>query len=489
MLTIEEIKMFLDEDAASQLKKKAVEGQKYYEGVHDILDFRMFYWNADGKLVEDTTRSNAKIPHPFLTELVDQAVQHILSGECGIVNSDDPELQTFLDDYINDNETFMAELAETMTGMQAKGFDYMHAYIGDDDKLHFENADCLGVVEVEGRFADDHKDQFIYKYMDRIDKEGHLQFKILVIDDQYTYYYKQQDNGEIMEDEEVAINPKPHRVYEKDGKLYTKADSEAFLPFWRIDNNKKKTSLLKPVKALIDDYDIMASSLTNNLIDFDTPIHVVKGFQGDNLDELQTNLKTKKLIGVDDDGGVEVHTVDVPYQARVAKLELDEKSIYKFGMGLNLAGLKDTAATTNIAIKAAYSLLELRCGKMIIQIKQFLRKILKVIIAEINKQNGTDYQLSQVYFRFEPEIMSNAQENAQIDLTAAQEQQTRINTLLGLATYFDNETLMQNICEVLDIDYEEIKGKLPDPDEGMNSITGATAALGGAEPFGGGVSE
>lgn len=477
MLTVEEIRTFLDEDEASVLKQNAAEGQKYYEGMHDILDYRMFYWNADGELVEDKTRSNAKIPHPFMTELVDQAVQHILSGDGGIAKSDDTELQGFLDDYINDNETFMAELAETMTGMQAKGFDYMHAYIGDDDKLHFENADCLGVVEVEGRFADDHKDQFIYKYMDRIDKEGNMQFKILVIDDQYTYYYKQQNDGEITEDEEAVINPKPHRIYEKGGKLYTKADAEGFLPFWRLDNNKKKTSLLKPVKALIDDYDIMASSLTNNLIDFDTPIHVVKGFQGDNLDELQQNLKTKKLIGVDDDGGVEVHTVDVPYQARVAKLELDEKGIYKFGMGLNLAGLKDTAATTNIAIKAAYSLLELRCSKMIIQIKQFLRKILKVIIAEINEQNGTDYRLSQVYFTFEPEIMSNAQENAQIALTESQEQQTRINTLLGLATYLDNELLMELVAEQLDLDYEEVKSKMTDPDEIDNNLRAAAATL------------
>lgn len=56
-----------------------------------------------------------------------------------------------------------------------------------------------------------------------------------------------------------------------------------------------------------------------------------------------------------------LHTVDVPYEARKVKLELDEKNIYRFGMGLNLSGLKDTSATTNIAIKAAYSLLDLRC--------------------------------------------------------------------------------------------------------------------------------
>lgn len=100
----------------------------------------------------------------------------------------------------------------------------------------------------------------------------------------------------------------------------------------------------------------MASSLSNNLIDFDAPIYAIKGFEGDNLDELQTNLKTKKIVGLGEEGGIDIKTVDVPYQARQAKLELDEKNIYRFGMGLNTAGLKDTSATTNIAIKAAYSL-------------------------------------------------------------------------------------------------------------------------------------
>ena len=195
---------------------------------------------------------------------------------------------------------------------------------------------------------------------------------------------------------------------------------------------------------MIDDYDIHASSLTNNLVEFDTPLHVVRGFQGDNLDELQTNIKTKKVIGVDEGGGIEVHTVDVPYQARKEKLELDEKGIYRFGMGLNTAGLKDTNATTNVAIKAAYSLLDLKCSKLEIRLKQFLRKLIKVVLQEINDTNGTDYQMNQVYFDFGHEIMSNALENSQIDLVNAQRKQAEINTLLGLAAHLDNETLKHN---------------------------------------------
>lgn len=92
---------------------------------------------------------------------------------------------------------------------------------------------------------------------------------------------------------------------------------------------------------------------------------------------------------MDDDGGVDVKTVDVPYQTRQAKLELDEKNIYQFGMGVNTAELKDTNAITNIAIKAAYSLLDLKCSKLEIRLKQLLRRPMKLIIVEINETDGT----------------------------------------------------------------------------------------------------
>lgn len=479
MLTTEEIKQFMDEDAASDKKMFARKGQAYYDGDHDIKDYRLFYYNADGVLMEDMTRSNIKISHPFFTELVDQAVQYILSGKDGFIKSDIPELQRELDTYFNENEDFMSEFSEALTGCMTKGFDYMYAYKNESGKIAFQCADSIGVVEVREKDTDDGCAYVIYQYIDRIEKGHKKIMRIQVWDAEQTFFYVRDGEGKIEKDKSEKINPKPHTLYQKEGDKKTYYDGFGFIPFFRLDNNKKQFSDLKKVKDLIDDYDLMASSLSNNLVDFDTPIHVVKGFQGDNLDELQQNLKTKKIIGVDEDGGIEVRTVDVPYEARKIKLELDEKNIYRFGFGLNTSGLKDTSATTNIAIKAAYSLLDLKKSKLWIRIKQFLRKIVRVVLDEINSVNGTDYQLSDVYFENEPEIMSNAQENAQNALTEAQEQQARINTLLSLAEQLDDETLMQNICDVLDIDYEKIKGKLPDPDEAENAMKDAKYKING----------
>ena len=461
MLTVEEIQKFINEDENSRKKYLARVGQRYYEGDHDIKNYKLYYYNADGELVEDKNRSNIKISHPFFAELVDQATQYVMSGDEGIVRSDKPELQSLLNDYFNDNEDFMAELYEVISGAQSKGFEYMYAYKKADGKTAFQCADSIGVVEVRAKDTDDNTDYIIYWYVDRIGKEQKPIKRIQVWDSKQTYYYVQSGEGRITIDDSEAINPCPHIVkVDEKGEKYD-GGGYGMIPFFRLDNCKKQFSDLKMVKDLIDDYDLMACGLSNNLQDASEYLVVVKGFQGENMDELMQNVKTKKHIGVGEGGDIDYRTVDIPYEARRVKLELDEKNIYRFGGGLNTAGLKDTSATTSIAIKSAYSLLDMKAKKLEIRLRQFLRKVLKLVINEINESEGTDYQMNDVYFVFDHEVMANAQENAQIALTEAQEQQVLINIMLGLASTLDNETIVQTICEILDIDYEKIKSRLP----------------------------
>lgn len=71
MLKPEEILKFIQDDSASEKKKFARMGQRYYEGNHDIENYRLYYYNENGKLVEDKNRSNIKISHPFFSELVE----------------------------------------------------------------------------------------------------------------------------------------------------------------------------------------------------------------------------------------------------------------------------------------------------------------------------------------------------------------------------------------------------------------------------------
>lgn len=486
MLTVQEIKTLIDNDASSDKKRFAKTGLRYYEADHDIKDYRIFFIDADGNLKEDTYKANIRISHPFFTELVDQCVQYMLSGKDGFVKSDLPDLQQKLDEYFNDNEDFTSELYEVITGAQSKGFEYMYAYKDENDRTAFQCADSIGVIEVRAKETADNCDYIIYYYTERISKDNKQIKRIQVWDAQNIYFYKQEGEGAIQPDNcftpsegGTAVNVRPHIAGKQDNGRDAYYDGFGFIPFFRLDNCKKQFSALKPIKKLIDDYDMMACGLSNNIQDTAEAIYVVKGFQGDNLDELMTNIKAKKHIGVDDEGGVDIKTIDIPVDARKTKLELDEKNIYRFGFGLNTSGLKDTSATTNIAIKSAYSLLDLKANKLQIRLQQFLRKLLKVVLEEINEQEGTDFSQSNVYFDFTREIITNAQENAQIELVEAQRKQTEITTILNLAGTIDDETKLQLICEQLDLDYEMLKDKFPktEKDGTANAINELNAVI------------
>lgn len=476
MLTEVEIKRIIDNDSSSEKKQFAEVGQRYYEANHDILKSRLFYYNADGNLVEDTTRSNIKISHPFFTELSDQLSAYMLSYKENPIRAKETVegLQDYLDEYFDDD--FYTEISELITGAYNKGFEYIYAYKNAEGRLAFQCADSLGVIEVRAKDTDDQCEYFIYWYIDRIDKGKKEIRRIQVWSDKETWYYVQSGNGRVKLDDSVPINPRPHVVFTDKKKNIKKGYSFGFIPFWRLDNNKKQISGLKPIKALIDDYDLMECGISNNLADFDTPLHVVTGFQGDNLDELQTNLKTKKILGVDEGGGVEVKTVDIPYQARKAKADEDEKNIYRFGMGFNSSQVGD-GNITNVVIRSRYALLDLKANKLERRLKKLLKQLVKVVLDEINKMNKTDYKVSDVYFDFVREITTNESENYSNEKTKAETQQVQINTILNVAAVLDDETIVKAICEVLDIDYEEIKDKLPSPDDGMTQAEVALSAV------------
>ena len=460
MLSVTEIKRFIDDDITSERKRFAGVGQRYYDGKHDILNYEMYYFNADGVLVKDEYRSNIKISHPFFTLLADQTAAYMLSSKKNPIRAKQgvEGLQEKLDLYFNDK--FWEEAHEAVRGAYVKGFDYIYGFKGKDNRLEFQWADGMGVVEVRAKDTDDGCEYIIYWYIDRIDKGKKLIKRIQVWSETETHYFVQVGNGKIEVDTTVEVNPRPHVIYtdEKTGKRM--GYPLGYIPFWRLDNNKKQISGLAPIKGLIDDYDLHACSLSNNLKDFDTPIYMVSGFQGENLDELQTNLKTKKVVGTDPEGGIDIKTVEIPYQARKEKIDLDEKSIYKFGMGTNTAALKDSNAKTNIGIKAAFYDLDLKAIEKTKKLCSLLDDIIPVVLAEINAEEGTDYQRSDIEYVFERSTMTNESENITNEKVKAETKQIEVNTILNVAANVGDEQTLQAICDVMDWDFEELKGQI-----------------------------
>ena len=96
-----------------------------------------------------------------------------------------------------------------------------------------------------------------------------------------------------------------------------------------------------------------------------------------------------------------------------------------------------------------------------------LFRSLNVVLDEINSEKGTQYASKDVEIAFDRETPTNESDNAQIKLTNAQRQQVEINNLLSAAEKLDDETIIKGLCNILDIDYEEIKGKINIENNGL----------------------
>lgn len=450
----------INSDRGSEKKRIAKKCDDYYNARHDILDYKIYYFDEKGDLVEDTTRSNIKISHPFFTELVDQRADYVLSKfEIKAKKDSDEELNRQLKYYFG--AEFKKELHETEVGAAKIGWSYMYATLDKNFKTKFRNADGLGVIEVRDEKTDE-TIYMIYTYIDRIDKGKTVVTRIEVNDTKQTFYYMLKGR-QLIRDPKKEVNPQPHKMWkeeQKDGTTKLMYDEKGFgyIPFFRLDNNKRQTSDLKPIKPIIDDYDLHACALSNNLVDFDFPIYAVKGYQGSDLGELMTNLRTKKTIGTGENGGLDVKTVDIPYEARQIKLELDERNIYRFGRGFNSLGeMADTANNSITAIKSKYTLLDLKCNRAAINLDTFLDPLIQKALDEINEELGTEYTLNDVEKVIEREMITNEKEKAEIEKIEAETKQIKIGIILDCASYLPEETYIKEICEYLEIDYSEIE--------------------------------
>ena len=448
-------------DRQSPIKEKMSEGLKYYDYKHDILKFRLFYYNEDGKLVEETNRSNIKIPHAFFTEQVDQKVQYLLSNPVEFETAD-TELKTYLEEYIDDD--FQLMLQEMVEGASKKAYEFAYVYRATSGKLLFKVADSRKVVVI---YDDMNEVIAIIRYYDTdITKDNRkvTVTKAELWDTEKTWFFVSSSdyNNRFILDESQEINPRFHQVVEdSDGNLLGKGFG--YIPFLKLSNNKNEKTDLEPIKALIDDYDLMACALSNNLVDFDHPIYAVKGYQSDNLDNLVTNLRTKKTVGVSQDGGIDVKTVDIPVTARKTKLETDKEAIYKFGMAFDSSQVGD-GNITNIVIKSRYSLLDLKCNKTEIRLRAFIKQLLDIIIQDINERYHKSFTRQQIEVIITRSTMINQSDNANVEKAEAETKGQLIQNLLDVAPYLDDESLLKKICAVQELDYDEVVQRLGSQD-------------------------
>jgi SPP1 family phage portal protein len=131
---------------------------------------------------------------------------------------------------------------------------------------------------------------------------------------------------------------------------------------------------LQPIKEDIDVYDIIKSDWANCDTDFLSAYWVVKNYGGADLKEFQEDLKQKHAVNLGADGEANLHTTEIPYEAKKEFLALATKDIYRDGMGVNMGEI--TGAVTATEIRAMFYNLAMKATKTERMINRFLENVL-----------------------------------------------------------------------------------------------------------------
>ena len=150
------------------------------------------------------------------------------------------------------------------------------------------------------------------------------------------------------------------------------------IPFYNINRNSE----LVGGQEVIDAYDLMASTMINNIDDGNIIYWILKNCGDmDDVDDakfLEQIRRTHVAHPGDGDGEVDAHTVEAPFAANETALERLRIQLFDDFMALDVRGIANGAATAT-QIKAAYEPLNAKANKFEQQVTTFILNLLDLL--------------------------------------------------------------------------------------------------------------
>ena len=387
----------------------ALDAEQYYKGLNPrITKYEKIIYDMRGDAHVDKWTPNHKIASNFFNFAITQENQYLL-GNGATFTKDDTK-----------------------------------AKLGDDFDIRLQDLGKKALVGgvAFGFFNLDHIDTFsLLEFVPLYDEEnGALRAGIrfwqldsnkpmratLYEEDGYTDYIKALDKSAILH------KKRPYkikvRVSEVDGEEIYDGENYPSFPIVPLWGNDKKQSELVGRQGTLDAFDLLNSNLVNNLDEANYIYWVLTNCGGmDEMDDAKfiEQLKTSHVAHADGDSGAtaEAHTIEAPYQASETAIQTIQRRLYEDFMCLDVNSLS-AANKTATEIKAAYQPLDSKCDMYEYCVIEFVQKILELA--------GIDDKVTFTRSK----VVNKSDE---------------INTLLAAQAYLDDETIVEQVCQILGI--------------------------------------
>ena len=387
----------------------ALDAEQYYKGLNPrITKYEKIIYDMRGDAHVDKWTPNHKIASNFFNFAITQENQYLL-GNGATFTKDDTK-----------------------------------AKLGDDFDIRLQDLGKKALVGgvAFGFFNLDHIDTFsLLEFVPLYDEEnGALRAGIrfwqvspdkpmratLYEEDGYTDYIRANDKSAMLHEK------RPYklkvRTSEADGEEIYDGENYPTFPIVPLWGNDKKQSELVGRQGTIDAFDLLNSNLVNNLDEANYIYWVLTNCGGmDEMDDAKfiEQLKTTHVAHADGDSGAtaEAHTIEAPYQASESAIQTIQRRLYEDFMCLDVNSLS-AANKTATEIKAAYQPLDSKCDMYEYCVIEFVQKILELA--------GIDDKVTFTRSK----VVNKSDE---------------INTLLAAQAYLDDETIVEQVCQILGI--------------------------------------
>ena len=387
----------------------ALDAEQYYRGLNPrITKYEKIIYDMRGDAHVDKWTPNHKIASNFFNFAITQENQYLL-GNGATFTKDDTK-----------------------------------AKLGDDFDIQLQDLGKKALVGgvAFGFFNLDHIDTFsLLEFVPLYDEEnGALRAGIrfwqvspdkpmratLYEEDGYTDYIRANDKSAMLHEK------RPYklkvRTSEADGEEIYDGENYPTFPIVPLWGNDKKQSELVGRQGTIDAFDLLNSNLVNNLDEANYIYWVLTNCGGmDEMDDAKfiEQLKTTHVAHADGDSGAtaEAHTIEAPYQASESAIQTIQRRLYEDFMCLDVNSLS-AANKTATEIKAAYQPLDSKCDMYEYCVIEFVQKILELA--------GIDDKVTFTRSK----VVNKSDE---------------INTLLAAQAYLDDETIVEQVCQILGI--------------------------------------
>lgn len=403
---IDEIRQF----KASMRRSVMLDGERYYDGVHDILNKKRTAIGEGGKLMEVENLPNNIIVDNRYAEMVDQKKNYLL-GQPLVFKSDNDVFNKLLSNTFN--MRFMRMIKNVLCTSINEGISYVYVGYNDKGELSFTPLKGYEVVPV-------------WKDAEHTVLEKAIRF----------YPVVQQDKRTKKTIEKVELyNPDGmYRMIYEGGKLY--ADKPYYVPYiqasrpdGKIDTynwnklpvipfkyNSKEIPLIRKTKSLQDAINRIMSTFDDQMEeDIRSTIMVLINYDGENLGEFRRNLATYGAVKIRNDssmGGGDLKTLQVEVNADNYKSILDilNQKLIENARGYDVKNANLGGNPNQMNILSMYSDIDLDANDIEIEFQAAFEDLLWFVRTHYKNIRAGDYENVPVTVIFNRDMMVNESE-------------------------------------------------------------------------------